>query len=67
MSVTRFNQNGTVSVVGLTRTEYDAINAVLFAAGIYFDNQGKENKDKAFYCVLTREEMQALRTKSWKM
>ena len=68
MSITRFNKNGTVSIIGLTRTQYNAIMAILFGAERAFSydrptDEFRSNGD--FRCTLTPEEKQSMDVKRW--
>lgn len=68
MSITRFNKNGTVSIIGLTRIQYNAIMAILFAAESAFEyekglDEYRSNED--FRCTLTPEEKESMDAKHW--
>lgn len=39
MSKTKFNKNGTVSILGLTKDEYNAITTVIYASQQCFPEQ----------------------------
>ena len=72
MSVTRFNQNGTVSIVGLTRDEYNAIAAIVSAAEMAFDNQSgvddaEYHATDDFRCTLTINEKKAMDKRLWSL
>lgn len=57
MSRTRFNKNGTVSILGLTKDEYNAITTVIYASQQCFPEQeenGEYYSNDDFY-VLSRK------------
>mgnify|MGYP000025335348 FL=1 len=63
MSRTRFNKNGTVSILGLTKDEYNALRSVMYSSRRCFDepdeDQGYYSNDD-FVCLLSKEEKEAL-------
>lgn len=63
MSRTRFNKNGTVSILGLTKDEYNAITTVIYASQQCFSEQeenGEYYSNDDFLCTLSQEEKEAL-------
>lgn len=63
MSRTKFNKSGTVSILGLTKDEYNALRSVMYSSKRCFDepdeDQGYYSNDD-FVCLLLKEEKEAL-------
>lgn len=63
MSKTRFNKDNTVSIIRLTRDEYNALRSVMYSSKRCFDepdeDQGYYSNDD-FVCLLLKEEKEAL-------
>lgn len=63
MSLTKFNKNKTVSIIGLTKAQYDALRKVVYSATECFDEENKEGEyysNENFLCILTKEEKEGL-------
>lgn len=63
MSRTRFNKNGTVSILGLTKDEYNAMTQVIYASQQCFPEQeenGEYYSNEDFVCTLSQQEKKAL-------
>lgn len=59
MSKTHFNKNGTVSILGLTKDEYNALRSVMYSSKRCFDEPDEDHNDD-FVCLLSKEEKEAL-------
>lgn len=63
MSKTHFNKNNTVSIIGLTRDEYNAICSVVYQSKQCFDEPDEDGgyySNNDFVCLLCKEEKEAL-------
>jgi hypothetical protein len=63
MSKTHFNKNNTVSIIGLTRDEYNALCSVMYSSKKCFNEPDEDEgyySDDDFVCLLSKEEKQAL-------
>lgn len=64
MSKTKFNKNGTVSILSLTEDEYNALRSVIYSSKRCFDepdeDQGYYSNDD-FVCLLSKEEKRSIR------
>lgn len=63
MSKTKFNKNGTVSILSLTEDEYNALRSVIYSSKRYFDEPDKDQgyySNDDFVCLLSKEEKEAL-------
>lgn len=63
MSRTRFNKNGTVSILGLTKDEYNAMTQVIYASQQCFperEENGEYYSNEDFVCILSQQEKEAL-------
>lgn len=65
---TRFNQNGTVSIIGMGETLYYAIQNIIRSSEQCFDepeDSGEFYSNDAFVCSLSQEEKEALDKAGW--
>lgn len=63
MSKTHFNKNNTVSIIGLTKDEYNALRSIVYSSKRCFDEPDEDEgyySNDDFVCLLSKEEKQAL-------
>nr|DAL63060.1 MAG TPA_asm: hypothetical protein [Caudoviricetes sp.] len=63
MSKTHFNKNNTVSIIGLTKDEYNALRSIVYSSKRCFDEPDEDEgyySNDDFVCLLLKEEKQAL-------
>lgn len=68
MSRTKFNQNGTVSIIGLSREQYNAIDSIIKSAQRCFiepEESGEYYSNEDFVCTLSPQEKAAMDKADW--